>query len=90
MLLSRPITLESREKRAPLEGAITTEFAVGLVTAAGQDWDKLRAHAKQNDYAGEALNIDANLDVKTDVYHFNSSNVIGKLPGRKKNKGAVL
>ena len=90
MLLSRPITLESREKRAPLEGAITTEFAVGLVTAAGQDWDKLRANAKQADYAGEVLGIDADLDVKTDVYRFNSSNVIGKLPGRKKDSGALL
>ena len=90
MLLSRPITLESREKRAPLEGAITTEFAVGLVTAAGQDWDKLRANAKQSDYAGEALGIDADFGVKTDVYRFNSSNVIGKIAGRKKNSGALL
>ena len=89
-LLSRPITLETREKRAPLEGAISTEFMVGLVTAAGQDWDKLRANAKQADYAGEALGIDADFDVKTDLYRFNSSNVIGKIAGRKKNSGAVL
>jgi len=89
-LLSRPIALESREKRAPLEGAISTEFMVGLVTAAGQDWDKLRANAKQADYAGEALGIDADLDVKTDLYRFNSSNVIGKIAGRKKNSGALL
>ncbi|WP_295495875.1 M28 family peptidase [Sphingorhabdus sp. EL138] len=89
-LLSRPITLQSREKRAPLEGAISTEFMVGLVTAAGQDWDKLRANAKQADYAGEALGIDADFDVKTDLYRFNSSNVIGKIAGRKKNSGAIL
>ena len=90
LLLSRQIALESREKRAPLEGAISTEFAVGLVTAAGQDWDKLRINAKQPDYAGEALGIVADLDVKTDVYRFNSSNVIGKISGRKKNSGALL
>lgn len=90
LLLSRPIVLESREKRAPLEGAISTEFAVGLVTAAGQDWDKLRANAKQADYAGEALGIEADLNVQTDVYRFNSSNVIGKIAGRKKNTGALL
>ena len=89
-LLSRPITREAREKRAPLEGAISTEFIVGLVTAAGQDWDKLRANAKQADYSGEALGIDADFDVKTDLYRFNSSNVIGKITGRKKNSGAVL
>lgn len=90
ILLSRPIALESGEKRASLEGAITTEFAVGLVTAAGQDWDKLRANAKQADYAGEGLDIDADFEVKTDIYRFNSSNVIGKIPGRKKNSGAVM
>lgn len=90
LLLSRPIALESLEKRALLEGAVSTEFAVGLVTAAGQDWDKLRTNAKQADYAGEMLGIDADLDVKTDVYRFNSSNVIGKISGRKKNSGALL
>ncbi len=90
LLLSRPIALESREKRALLEGAVSTEFAVGLVTAAGQDWDKLRTNAKQADYAGEMLGIDADLDVKTDVYRFNSSNVIGKISGRKKNSGVLL
>lgn len=89
-LLSRPIGLESREKRAPMEGAISSEFAVALVTAAGRDWDKLRAHAKVADYAGEPLGIEADFAVKTDVYRFNSSNVIGKLPGRKKGSGAVL
>ena len=90
MLLSRPIGLESREKRAPLEGAISSEFAVALVTAAGRDWDKLRQHAKSADYAGEALGIDAEFEVTTDVYRFDSHNVVGKIPGRKKGSGAVL
>jgi Peptidase family M28 len=90
LLLSRPIGLESREKRAPLEGAMSSEFAVALVTAAGRDWDKLRAHAKVADYAGEALGIDADLKVTTDIYRFNSHNVIGKIPGRKTGSGAVL
>ncbi|MBL0925236.1 MAG: M28 family peptidase [Sphingomonadaceae bacterium] len=89
-LLSRTIGLETIEQRAALEGGISTEFAVAMVTAAGRDWDKLRAHAKQKDYAGEALGIDADFKVTTDVYRFNSSNVIGKLPGRKKGSGAVL
>lgn len=90
LLLSRPIGLESREQRAPLEGAISTEFVVALVTAAGRDWDKLRAHAKVSDYAGEALGINADFAVATDVYRFDSSNVIGKIPGRKKGSGALL
>jgi Peptidase family M28 len=89
-LLSRTIGLESNEKRAALEGGISTEFAVALVTAAGRDWDKLRIRAKEKNYAGEALGIDGDFRVTTDVYRFNSSNVIGKLPGRKKGSGAVL
>lgn len=90
LLLSRPIGLESREKRASLEGGISTEFAVALVTAAGRDWDKLRAHAKVADYAGESLGIDADFSVTTDIYRFNSSNVVGKIPGRRKGSGAVF
>jgi Peptidase family M28 len=90
LLLSRPIGLESREQRAALEGAISSEFAVALVTAAGRDWDKLRAHAKTPDYAGEALAIDADFAVTTDVRRFDSLNVVGKIAGRKKGSGAVL
>lgn len=89
-LLSRPIGLEGREKRAKLEGAISTEFAVALVTAAGRDWDKLRAHAKEPDYLGEILGIEGDFTVSTDIHRFNSSNVVGKLAGRKKGSGAVL
>lgn len=90
LLLSRPIGLESREKRALLEGAISSEFAVAMVTAAGRDWDKLRAHAKEKDYAGEALGIAADFQVTTEITRFNSANVLGKIPGRKKGSGAVL
>lgn len=89
-LLSRPIGLESRERRANLEGAISSEFAVAMVTAAGRDWDKLRAHAKGADYAGESLGVEADFNVTTDIYRFKSSNVIGKLAGKKKGSGAVL
>lgn len=89
-LLSRPLELEAREKRAALEGAISSEFAVALVTAAARDWDKLRQHARAPDYAGEALGIDANFAVSTDVRRFASHNVIGKIAGRKKGSGAVL
>jgi hypothetical protein len=44
LLLSRPIALESREKRAPLEGAISAEFAVAMITAALVVNEKLTVH----------------------------------------------
>jgi Peptidase family M28 len=89
-LLSRPISLESREKRPPLEGTISSEYAVALITGGGRDWDKLRKAAKAEDYAGEALGIDGSFDVTTEVRRFNSYNVVGKLAGKKKNAGALL
>lgn len=90
LMLSRPVGLESREQRAALEGAMSSEFAVALVTAAGKDWDKLRRGAKGENYAGEALDVAADFDVTTDVNRFDSHNVIGKIAGRKKGSGAVL
>ena len=89
-LLSRPISLAGKEKRAALEGAISSEYAVALITAGGRDWDKLRLAAKAEDYAGEALGIDGNFNVSTDIRRFNSYNVVGKLAGKKKNSGALL
>ncbi len=88
--LSRPIALESRELRAPLEMAVSSEFAVGLVTSAGRDWDKLRSHLKDENYHGEDLGVTGDFDVKTDVRRFNSYNVVGKIPGKKKGSGTVL
>lgn len=89
-ILSRPIALETREHRAPMEAAISSEFAVAMVTAAGGDWDRLRHSAKSGSYKGEALGIDADFDIITDVYRFNSYNIIGKIPGKKAGSGAVL
>jgi hypothetical protein len=87
---SRPMTLISKEHHADLEGAASAKFAVALVTAAGRDWDKLRAAARAPDYKGEALGISADFDVETDVRRFDSQNIIGKIPGRKAGSGAVL
>lgn len=89
-LLSRPIYMVSREKRAPLEGVVGATFAVAMVTAAGNDWDKLRKSAAEPDFAGIGLGITADFNVTTDVNAFASYNVIGKLAGKKRNSGAVL
>ncbi len=89
-LLTRPLALQSREIRAPLEGAFSSEFAVAMVTAAGRDWDKLRAHAREKNFVAEDLGIAGDFDVTTDVHRFNSQNVIGKISGKKPETGAVL
>ena len=89
-LLSRPINLVSREKRAALEGVVGARFVVAMVTAAGGDWDKLRKSADAADYTGTSLGVTGDFNVTTEVDAFDSSNVIGKLPGKKKGSGAVL
>ena len=89
-LLSRSISLQTQEKRAPLEGAISSEFAVALVTAARRDWDKLRQHAKAKAFVGEDLGIESNFDITTDVRRFDSYNVVGKIKGKTKRSGAVM
>lgn len=90
------IGLQSREMRAPVQGGVSAEFAVGLTTAAGQDWDKISKAAASADFAGVDLGVTADLQVTSNVRRFNSYNVIGKIPGKKKkggkgaNAGAVM
>lgn len=90
LILSRPISLETREHRAPLEAAFSSEYAVNVIAGAGGDWDRLRHSAKDPGYKGEALGIDADFDITTDVHRFNSYNVVGKIPGKKPDTGAVF
>lgn len=90
LLMSRPITLASRERRAPLEGVVSMRYMVALVTAAGADWDKLRASARAPEFAGAPLATTANLTVRSNVERFDSYNFIGKIAGRKPGTGAVV
>ncbi len=88
--MSRPITLVSQDKRAPLEGAVSAKFMVAMVTAAGGDWDKLRLEAKSSDFGAKPLGISGDFDVKSEIVKFNSHNVIGKIAGKKPKSGAVV
>ena len=89
-LLSRSIALDRPTTQMRLEGSMSLEFAVAMITAAGLDWDKLRSRAKTNDFAGESLGIGLNLNVQTQIRQFTSPNIVGKIPGRKPNSGAIL
>jgi Peptidase family M28 len=87
---SGPVALEGAQERAGIEGAISSEFAVGMVTAAMQDWDKLRRQAKNAEFDTLPLGINAALDITTEIRRFESQNVIGKIPGKKPGSGSVL
>ncbi|HMS22102.1 M28 family peptidase [uncultured Sphingorhabdus sp.] len=89
-ILSRPISWVARDKRADVEGAVSPQYMVALVTAAGGDWDKLRAAARSTDYAGQSLGLTVDLNVLSDVEPIRSNNIIGKFAGRKPDSGAVV
>lgn len=88
---SRPVTrLANRDNRAPLQGVVSTEFAVGLVSASGGDWDKLSSSAYDPDFKAKAIGVRANFQVESRVDDFTSRNVIGKIAGQRPGSGAVL
>jgi hypothetical protein len=89
-LLARPIALQSADPRAQLEGIASPQFMVALVTAAGGDWDKLRTAARDPGFGSKSLGVTADLDVASDVYKFASYNIVGKIPGKASDGGAVL
>jgi hypothetical protein len=88
--MAKRTALYAADKQAPLHGAVSTEFAVALVTSAKMDWDRLRSAAMKAEFSGQDLNVTADFEVSTSVNRFASNNVIGKIPGRKKNSGAVI
>jgi len=84
------LNLEGQRERAPLQGAVSTEFAVGLITAGGQDWDKLISQSKSDTFNGTDLGLLGDFKVTTEIGRIESSNVIGKIKGKKPGNGAVL
>lgn len=90
MIQSRPIVWAAQDKRADVEGVVSPQYMVALVTAAGGDWDRLRVAARSADYAGQSLGLSANLDIESDVERFSSNNIIGRIAGRKAGSGAVV
>jgi Peptidase family M28 len=89
-LMSRQIIWSKRDDRAAMEGVVGRQYMVALVTAAGGDWDKMRAAAKSAEYAGQTLGLTVDADVTSDVERFTSANIIGKIAGRKPGSGAVV
>jgi Zn-dependent M28 family amino/carboxypeptidase len=72
------------EKRVPVEGWITLEKAKEILSAAGQNFDALKAAAARKDFKPVALNAKATYDVKIDVRKIQSHNVVALLEGTDK------
>ena len=78
------------DKRVPVEGWITLDKAKALLTAAGQNFDSLKASAVRKDFKPVALDAKANFDVKIDARQIQSHNVVAKLDGGDKKDEYVV
>jgi Zn-dependent M28 family amino/carboxypeptidase len=68
----------------PLQGWITRDVAASLFKSAGMDLDEMKKKALQPDFKPVPLGIKAAVDVKNQMRHVDSKNVIGVLEGAEK------
>ena len=78
------------EKRVPVEGWLTLDKAKEIISAAGQNFDSLKAAAARKDFKPVALNAKANYDVKIDSRQIQSHNIVAKLEGTDKKDEYVV
>src|SRR5499426_1108631 len=78
------------EKRVPVEGWITLEKAKEILSAAGQNFDSLKAAATKKDFKPIAINAKATYHVKIDSRQIKSKNVVAKLEGTDKKDEYVV
>lgn len=72
----------SADGRVPVEGWLTLEKTKALLSAAGYDFDSLKAAATSRDFQPVVLpGAKASFDVKVQSRHVKSRNVIARLPG---------
>ncbi len=84
------IQLAEAVSRAQAEAVVSAGAGEALLRAGGLDPAMARAAAAQDDYAGQALTLTADVDATSYRRAYNSYNVVGRLPGRRSGTGAVL
>jgi Zn-dependent M28 family amino/carboxypeptidase len=78
------------DKRVPVEGWLTLEKAKEILSAAGQNFDALKAAAMTKDFKPVVLNAKATYHVKIDSRRIKSKNVVAKLEGGDKKDEYVI
>jgi Peptidase family M28 len=73
-----------------LEAFITAEALGGALTGSGQTLAGLQAAAAAPDFVAKPLDLAVTLEATTRETRINTHNLIGKLPGRRPELGAVL
>ncbi len=81
----------SPETEAPfVEGVMSEQNAVALISLSGQDWDRLRVAAEKPKFAGVPLSAKVSFNIRNTIRPVQSANVIGKKTGRRPGSGAVI
>jgi hypothetical protein len=73
-----------------LEGFITREGVERLLQGSGKAFDALQQTSAANDFVPQLLDVTATLEATTNETTIRTHNLIGKLPGRRPETGAVL
>ncbi len=85
------MTLASQDTGGPaLNGFLSQAAFDALVKADGKSTEALTTAAKADDFAGQALDVRADLSATTAVRAFDSHNVLARLPGANPDGRAVL
>jgi hypothetical protein len=82
--------LASETLGGDLEGFITAEAMTRLLAGSGQTLAILQAQAAAPDFAPRLLDLSATLEATTRETTIRTHNLIGKLPGRRSDVGALL
>lgn len=82
--------LASEELGGDMEAYITSAGMVRALTGGGLTLAALEQQASAPDFAPRVLDISVTLEATTRETRINTHNLIGKLPGRHPDKGAVL
>jgi hypothetical protein len=82
--------LASEALGGDLEGFVTAAAMDGLLAATHTGLAALEAEADKPDFGPRPLGLTANLEATTTETTIHTHNLIGKLPGRHSEKGAVL
>jgi Zn-dependent M28 family amino/carboxypeptidase len=78
------------DKRVPVEGWLTLDKTKEILSAAGQNFDSLKAAAARKDFKPVVLNAKANYDVRVDSRQIQSHNIVAKLQGTDKKDEYVV
>lgn len=82
--------LSTEELGGDLEGFITAEGIEKVLAGSGQSLASLEALAAEPGFSPRLIDITATLEATTRETRINTHNVIGRLPGRRPETGAVL